>query len=605
MKIEKHLFALVCVVAIFATTSCVDERYDLDNVSEDIHLFENGISMPLLKTGDLFFEDLISSEDQIVVNEMGVYEFGTEEDVLSVEVQAVDKVRIPEQTPDFGTLKSESFPFPSGTVRVALPDFITNYEANLHTETDPIDSRVKNIEKVYTHDDWVSTIKLLVLDGTGAPISDASDLKVDIIEFKDYRLELPTVLILDKQGISVSGNVTVTTEDDSNVLILNGEVAASELSIYVKLKGFEIGSKTFVNNKIVVDEDVTVNGDITLTVSNSKNFVYQALGIKPMLHIPEVYMDEVLGSLGVEDEMDPELVDMGTLPDFLESPETSLLLTNPYVPIAIETTIPMDVIYADIVLVPRNENGGYIYDDNGKKIEIRIDHMAVPGDDHNTPGATITYEYVACQRIPELDNLGYIFVECPELGMITKEIPSFIEISGRGYTDPDITYDFYMGEEFYAKLNYEVRVPFMVEANTCIVYEDETTDLNADLFESISVSTIYVNAEILNGFPADMTLEVEPFDVYGNRIDGIEVIIPESIKASETTELTENVVPAKTNIRMEIHELLEGEMQKIDQLKWRVKVLFPDKGLISKYQTLNMKIGLELPEGIGINMDNL
>ena len=58
-------------------------------------------------------------------------------------------------------------------------------------------------------------------------------------------------------------------------------------------------------------------------------------------------------------------------------------------------------------------------------------------------------------------------------------------------------------------------------------------------------------------------------------------------------------------MRIEIRELVKGEMQKLDQLKWRVKVLFPDKGLVSIYQALNMKIALELPEGFGINMDNL
>ena len=119
------------------------------------------------------------------------------------------------------------------------------------------------------------------------------------------------------------------------------------------------------------------------------------------------------------------------------------------------------------------------------------------------------------------------------------------------------------------------------------------------------VKDIYVNAKILNGFPADMTLEVVPCDVEGNKLEGLEIIIPGSIKASESTELTQNVLPAETNLRLEIHELVDGEIQKIDQLKWRVKVSFPDKGLVSIYQALNMKIALELPEGFGINMDNL
>ena len=129
--------------------------------------------------------------------------------------------------------------------------------------------------------------------------------------------------------------------------------------------------------------------------------------------------------------------------------------------------------------------------------------------------------------------------------------------------------------------------------------------MNADIFETISAKTIYANAKVLNGFPADMELSAELYDVYGNKIDGVEVIIPEKIKASQTTELTENVVPTETSLKIEFHELCEGEMQKIDQIKWQVKVLFPDSGLISKYQSLSMKIDLELPEGLDVDIDNL
>jgi hypothetical protein len=119
------------------------------------------------------------------------------------------------------------------------------------------------------------------------------------------------------------------------------------------------------------------------------------------------------------------------------------------------------------------------------------------------------------------------------------------------------------------------------------------------------VSVVYANAKIKNGFPADMTLEVTAYDVDGNELNGVEIVVPQTIKASKTTELTENVEPTESDVRLEIRELAQGELQKLDQLKYRVKVLFPDKGLISKYQTLNMKIDLELPEGMGINIDNL
>lgn len=604
MKIKKHLYAVVLMTAII-TASCVDERYDMDDISEDMHFFENGISFPLLQTGDLYFDDLISSEDEIVLNEKGVYEISTNSEVLSVEMQVVDKVRIPEQNLDFGVIKSFNATIPSGSVTFELPSELTDYNADLHCETAKIDEKVTYIEKIYTHDNWVSTIKFEILDGSGKAISSQSGLRVDKIKFDNYKLELPSALIMDKEQITASGNIKVSTDENSNIIVLNGEAMENSVVIGVKINGVAIGEDMFVDNKIILDEEVSLNGTISLSVSNSGAMVEQTLQIAPNLNIPEVYIDEALGNATMSDELENERVYIGQLPDFLNNPETSLILTNPYIPIVIETTVPMDTIYADIVLVPRDENGNNIYNENGEKIEIEVNHIAVPGDDHDTPGATINYEYVACQRIPELDNLGYDFIECLELGTITQKIPSYIEVSGRGYTDSNHIYDFYMGEPYYANINYEVRVPFMVEENTCIIYEDETSDLNSDLFELLNVSVVYANAKIKNGFPADMTLEVTAYDVDGNELNGVEIVVPQTIKASKTTELTENVEPTESDVRLEIKELVQGELQKLDQLKYRVKVLFPDKGLISKYQTLNMKIDLDLPEGMGINIDNL
>ena len=37
-----------------------------------------------------------------------------------------------------------------------------------------------------------------------------------------------------------------------------------------------------------------------------------------------------------------------------------------------ESALPIDALYADITLIPRDENRDYIYDDNGKPIIIKI-----------------------------------------------------------------------------------------------------------------------------------------------------------------------------------------------------------------------------------------
>ena len=601
MSMRKYIYAISSVMAIVATTSCIDERYDFDNVSEEIHLFENGISLPLLQTGDLYFGDLISSENQIVVNENGIYEIATKKGTVSVRTEVTEKVKVPEQELTFGTIKSYSVIVPEGiSIFEKLPSECTNYNTNLNAQTETIDSKIVAIERVYTDQNWISVINFSVLDESGAPLSSAGGVSVEKIKFDNYKLVLPSALIIDKAGTYASGSINVTI-DESNTLILNGETTENVVNVYVKLKGVIVGSESFKENKIVLNQNVSLNGDIWLELSANASSIQQGLQIRPSVYIPEVYMDEVYCRADMSDEMETETITIGSMPDFLKSSGTSLILTNPYLPIVIKSSLPMDALSADIKLVPKDEDGKDIYDDNGEKIEVNINVK----DISPLQGMDVSYNYVACEPVSELNALGYKFIECKKLRTLIKKMPASIEISGEGRTDPNKTLHIFMGESYTVDLDYDVRIPFMLEESTNIVYEAVTEDLPTDIFETLSANHMRINAMISNGFPVDMSLEVEPFDEDGEKIEGIDIVVPKKIDAAKPSQVVEDVVPMKTNLRLEIKELIKGKMKKLGKLKWKIKVSLPEKGVISKYQTLNMKFSLELPKGFTIDMDNL
>lgn len=590
---------------IALSTSCVDERYDLDKISNDMHLFENGIGFPLLETGDLRFDDLLSSNDDIKANANGIYEFGTTKDRIVVDVELIEKVKISAQDLDFGTISSANVTVPNGEFSFPIDKSITTYNAVFNEESDIIDSKVTYIESVLTHDIWISEISLGAYDNSGKLIDGTtSGVSIEKMKFTDYKISLPKSLIIDKNNVSVSQGITATI-DDNNILTINGEVSSPQFKIGVKVDGCNVKDNIATTHKIEVHENVKLEGDISLTINNRTGApITQSIKIVPGVYIPEAKMDEVLAKADLKDDIENQVISVGNLPDFLKDPETSLILTNPYVPITITTDMPLEM-QADVILVPKDANGNYIYDDNGRKIEVKVNDIAIHGDDHDTPGSTIFYEYIAPERIAELDNKGYDFVECPDLRKIAKKIPATIEVSGVGHNNPDKLTHFYMGEPYEVDMDYEFKIPFAVESGTKIVYSDSTTDLNSDIFSSISAKTIFANAKILNGFPADMKLSVKIYDVEGNELKGIEVIIPDEIKASESKGDSENIVPAESNLRVEIRENIQGEMSKIDKMDWIVELNFPHQGVVSKFQTLSIKIDLELPEGIDLDVDNL
>ena len=358
------------------------------------------------------------------------------------------------------------------------------------------------------------------------------------------------------------------------------------------------------SNKVVFNDKVEVKGDISLSLKTASAETPMSFKVVPTLYIPEAYVDEAFGKVDLKVNETSETIYINSLPSFLTDENTSLSLYNPYLPIEIKTTLPMSAS-ANIKLYPKDKDGNYICDDNGQQVIISVEEMSIHGDDHDVYGPSTFYEYVACHEIAELSTNGYDFVRSENLGKLTEKIPYSIDVIGEGYNDPSEEHDFFLGEPYDLDIKYNLNVPFFLNAGSKIQYNDSTLDLNTDVFETISAKSIFANAIIKNGFPAEMEIFAELCDVNGEKLDGIEVIIPKKINASKSIGITDDVVPAQTNMRIEFREIKDGQMKLIDRINWRVNAYFPDQGAISKYQKLNMKINLELPDGISIDLDNL
>ena len=422
------------------------------------------------------------------------------------------------------------------------------------------------------------------------------NLKKKVI-FDNYKIVFPADLIIDKNNIKIPSTINVKTDKNNNDIIISGEIETSQLKFEVGIKGVHSESNMLnSDNKVVFNDKVEVKGNISLLLKTASVETQMSFKVVPTLYIPEADVDEAFGKVELKVNKTSETIYINSLPSFLTDENTSLSLYNPYLPIEIKTTLPMSAS-ANIKLYPKDKDGNYICDDNGQQVIISVEEMSIHGDDHDVYGPSTFYEYVACHEIEELNTNGYDFVKCENLGKLTEKIPYSIDVIGEGYNDPNEEHDFFLGEPYDLDIKYKLNVPFFLN--------DSTLDLNADVFETISAKTIFANAIIKNGFPAEMEIFAELCDVNGEKLDGIEVVIPQKIKASESVGITDDVVPAQTNMRIEFRETQDGQMKLIDRINWRVNVYFPDQGAISKYQKLNMKINLELPDGISMDLDNL
>ena len=596
-KYRLHKLLLFTYIVVLFLSSCVDKRYDMDNISNDMHLFENGVSIPLLRTGDLKFEKLISSQNDIRLNEEGVYEFYSEEKNFHTHIDKISKISVLEQQPNFGIIKSYTTTINGfSTEIIPLDKEITSYETTLNIETEKLDERVIEVYSVATHSNWVSKITLSVVDENEMPLSGA--IKVKGMTFDNYKLMLPKKLVIDNI-VNVTEGVSWTI-NSNNEITLNGMVSGDILELGIKINGVDGEGKNLINTsgRIALSEKVEFAGNISLEVMCLGSSTKQTFMVKPTLFIPEEKIDEGRGRIKVDVEIMEDEVKIGSLPSFITSGGTVLKLSNPYMPLYVTSTVPIS-LKSNIKMYPKDAEGNYIYD-NGERVEVSINDLSIPGDNHGDGNPSNFYEYIACEKIGYYDNNGFKYVECVNLDKICAKIPTSIEIVAAGESDASDIQEFYFDEEFNVDINYRVHVPFSLDAGSKIEYKESTTDLNgdiSDIFKSVSLTSLFVDAVIKNDFLANMTFDLDLYDKEGNKLNGngVGVLIPD------------NAIRAKdeTNIRIELKESIDGKLKLIDKIDWKINVLFPEKADVVKEHFINMKINLELPTGIRLDFGNL
>ena len=129
----KKLF-LITFLAVFML-SCTDKKYDFENMSEDVHLFDNGVYFPLLTTDVPFSRMIEGYEDNIGLQADGIYFIHSNPGNVDIKEEIYT-------TGDVLTDQSEiSF---SG-----IPDFLCDDNVNLNLANPAFLARIENNGNVY------------------------------------------------------------------------------------------------------------------------------------------------------------------------------------------------------------------------------------------------------------------------------------------------------------------------------------------------------------------------------------------------------------------------------------------------------------------------
>lgn len=129
----KRLFLITCLVAFLS--SCTDSRYDFDNMSENVHMFNNGVYFPLLTTDVPFSRMIEGYEDNIGLQTDGIYFIHSNPGSVEIRGEIYNTGEILEASSEI------SF---SG-----IPDFLCDDKVNLVFENPAFLARINNMGNLY------------------------------------------------------------------------------------------------------------------------------------------------------------------------------------------------------------------------------------------------------------------------------------------------------------------------------------------------------------------------------------------------------------------------------------------------------------------------
>ena len=153
-----------------------------------------------------------------------------------------------------------------------------------------------------------------------------------------------------------------------------------------------------------------------------------------------------------------------------------------------------------------------------------------------------------------------------DLSNLIKQIPDYIEVNiggGKIHVVQDKEQTIYLGKDYNAALNYAIFVPFEFENGLCIVYNDETESIGADL-QDFQAPGVEITGKVVSTLPLNVVAKAVPLDAEGKEIEGITV--------SEVKVLgSDGINASETDVVLDIVLSDPALLAKVDRIKFEVK----------------------------------
>lgn len=563
------------------TTSCIDNSYDL-NKDIDMTISAGGehLAIPVGYTEKITLDKIIEIEEgddlQLVDGEYHLLKSDNiDETNTSVNLVTVNDSENPINLIE--VISNANYPS-----KIDVSIFDKESEGKIETKAHKIDNAVIEIGALTANTPTKLTLNFKIETTGNISYSDVTIENMAII-FPDF--------IQFKEGQNGLNGQTLTISGD---VIPHGSNFTKDLYI----TKYVFGNKYGEGNKVQEE-----NGDRIIRIENQKItvktnvIVHEAQGngslsISPTAILAAMTVNNVLGTIKPEMNVEPTNVKLTNLPDFLQDDEVKLDITNPIFSFKannpLQTNIEMDGVMT-----------GYKNGQVTKVVKIGSGNGGNPiilkpsGDNQQT---------ISLTRVATAIE-GVTNVVVPNLNDIIETIPDYITVDLEPTVKSDDYYNVELGQKYILNSSYDIDVPLNFGSNLKIVYDETIDNFDLDL-EDVDIKKAILSINAVNTIPLAMEIKnenVSALDANGNVIKDIDVTVEGTI-----TESKDGKAEVSSTLNINLNETAEGAISKLDGLKLKVTAVpgqATDVQLLSTQWLQLTDMKLKIPNGIKVDLN--
>lgn len=411
--------------------------------------------------------------------------------------------------------------------------------------------------------------------------------------FRKMKISFPKVLEFEAdKDIDKNNVLTIDNQSFSKNRPFEKVLTIKSL-VNVPLK--KEGNEQFVD----INEDIVVKGELYSNDVQASSGM-GTINFRPVFDITDkLEIASIDGGVDPEINIDPQDIDLGSIPDFLKKPNTNLDVQNIVLDLNVDNPVEVPIA-TNITLQSIDESGNPMLT---KPISIPI--IIQPAD---ASGNVITKILVTNKKHDVVSD-GYQEVVVDNLTDLLNRVPTSIKLVAenthavqKDEASQNYVHKIALEKEYKMSIDYDIRVPFEFGDKLHIEYTDSISDLQSDLEDIIDgIRSLEVIGEADNSVPLNLELNIVPCDTDGKELEGVLVNGPFHVAAGNMDGSIKT-----SNLDIRIKESKEGALSKLDKLMLVIK---GNSGhtegavALKPEQFVQVRMKARVPEGVTVTIE--